>query len=65
MQLTPIFRYVSMISADGESNWYGGTLIYDQDKNSEVYKHYAELCQVTFELPYCEMKHVLILKVLQ
>ena len=46
-----------MISADGASNWYGGTLIYDQDKNSEVYKHYAELCQVTIQIsvPYCEI----------
>jgi hypothetical protein len=29
-----------------ESGWYGGTLLGDQDESSEIYKHYAELCQV-------------------
>lgn len=38
-------RYLAMTSTDGTNSWFGGTLIYDQDENSEVYKHYAELCQ--------------------
>ncbi|KAL1805043.1 hypothetical protein ACET3Z_028111 [Daucus carota] len=38
-------RYLSMTSVDEANGWYGGTLIGDQDENSEIYKHYAELCQ--------------------
>lgn len=38
-------RYLSFNSAEQTQSWYGGTLIYDQDQNSEVYKHFAELCQ--------------------
>ncbi|XP_020094126.1 phosphoinositide phosphatase SAC1 [Ananas comosus] len=38
-------RYLATASLDETDDWYGGTLIYDQDENSEVYKHYAELCQ--------------------
>ncbi|ONK72924.1 uncharacterized protein A4U43_C04F24970 [Asparagus officinalis] len=45
-------RYLLMISADGANNWYGGALIYDQDSNSEVYKHYAELCQGSVMDPF-------------
>lgn len=35
-----------MTSVDEANGWYGGTLLGDQDENSEIYKHYAELCQV-------------------
>lgn len=49
--LTPFFcfgiwRYSAMTYADEANGWYGGTLLGDQDENSEIYKHYAELCQV-------------------
>lgn len=39
-------RYLAMTSVDEANGWYGGTLLGDQDENSEIYKHYAELCQV-------------------
>lgn len=35
-----------MTYADEANGWNGGTLLGDQDENSEIYKHYAELCQV-------------------
>ena len=35
-----------MTSVDEANGWYGGTLLGDQDENSDIYKHYAELCQV-------------------
>lgn len=35
-----------MTSIDEANGWYGGTLLGDQDENSEIYKHYAALCQV-------------------
>lgn len=35
-----------MTSVDEANGWYGGTLLGDQDENSEIHKHYAELCQV-------------------
>lgn len=35
-----------MTSVDEGNGWYGGTLLGDQDQNSEIYKHYAALCQV-------------------
>ncbi|CAN6678690.1 unnamed protein product [Malus baccata var. baccata] len=38
-------RYLSMTSVNEANGWYGGTLLGDQDENSEIYKHYAELCQ--------------------
>ncbi|KAJ8759539.1 hypothetical protein K2173_007159 [Erythroxylum novogranatense] len=38
-------RYLAMTSVDEVSGWYGGTLLGDQDESSEIYKHYAELCQ--------------------
>ncbi|KAH9758060.1 phosphatidylinositol-3-phosphatase SAC1 [Citrus sinensis] len=38
-------RYSAMTYADEANGWYGGTLLGDQDENSEIYKHYAELCQ--------------------
>ncbi|XP_052201202.1 phosphatidylinositol-3-phosphatase SAC1 isoform X2 [Diospyros lotus] len=38
-------RYLAMTLIDEANGWYGGTLLGDQDENSEIYKHYAELCQ--------------------
>uniref|UniRef100_A0A2P2KSW8 Phosphoinositide phosphatase SAC1 n=2 Tax=Rhizophora mucronata TaxID=61149 RepID=A0A2P2KSW8_RHIMU len=38
-------RYLAMTPVDEACGWYGGTLVGDQDENSEIYKHYAELCQ--------------------
>ncbi|KAE9446385.1 hypothetical protein C3L33_21717, partial [Rhododendron williamsianum] len=38
-------RYLAMTSVEEATGWYGGTLLGDQDENSEIYKHYAELCQ--------------------
>lgn len=35
-----------MTSVDEANGWYGGTLLGDQDESSEIYRHYAELCQV-------------------
>ncbi|XP_050894209.1 phosphatidylinositol-3-phosphatase SAC1 isoform X2 [Lathyrus oleraceus] len=44
-------RYFTMTSANEANGWYGGTLLGDQDENSEIYKHYSELCQgPAFEL---------------
>lgn len=37
-----------MMSVDEDNGWYGGTLLGDQDENSEIYKHYAAFCQVNF-----------------
>ncbi|XP_057465987.1 phosphatidylinositol-3-phosphatase SAC1-like [Actinidia eriantha] len=38
-------RYLAITSVDEANGWYGGTLLGDQDEDSEIYKHYAELCQ--------------------
>eukprot|EP00262_Sarcandra_glabra_P009050 TRINITY_DN23035_c0_g1_i1.p1 TRINITY_DN23035_c0_g1~~TRINITY_DN23035_c0_g1_i1.p1 ORF type:complete len:224 (+),score=50.49 TRINITY_DN23035_c0_g1_i1:81-674(+) len=38
-------RYLAMTSVNEANGWYGGTLLYDQDESSEIYRHYAELCQ--------------------
>ncbi|KAL1824923.1 hypothetical protein ACET3Z_011701 [Daucus carota] len=38
-------RYLAMTSVDEANGWYGGTLLGDQDETSDIYKHYAELCQ--------------------
>nr|DAD35789.1 TPA_asm: hypothetical protein HUJ06_006429 [Nelumbo nucifera] len=38
-------RYLAMTSVDEANGWYGGNLLGDQDESSEIYKHYAELCQ--------------------
>ncbi|XP_077213252.1 phosphoinositide phosphatase family protein [Tasmannia lanceolata] len=38
-------RYLTMTSVNEANGWYGGTLLYDQDESSEIYRHYAELCQ--------------------
>lgn len=35
-----------MTSVDEGNGWYGGTLLGDQDERSDIYKHYAELCEV-------------------
>ncbi|KAL7156144.1 hypothetical protein ABFS83_03G123100 [Erythranthe nasuta] len=41
-----VFRqYLAMTTVDEANGWYGGTLLGDQDENSEIYQHYAELIQ--------------------
>ncbi|KAH0470107.1 hypothetical protein IEQ34_001665 [Dendrobium chrysotoxum] len=45
-------RSLAMASVDEVDSWYGGNLIYDQDVNSNAYKHYAELCQGTVMDPF-------------
>ncbi|XP_048226599.1 phosphatidylinositol-3-phosphatase SAC1 isoform X1 [Ricinus communis] len=47
-------RYLAMTSVDEASGWYGGTLLGDQDESSEIYKHYAELCQWNQQGPAME-----------
>ncbi|MFS7912480.1 putative SAC domain, polyphosphoinositide phosphatase Fig4 [Helianthus anomalus] len=37
--------YLAMTSIDEANGWYGGTLLTEQDENSEVYSHYAHFCQ--------------------
>ncbi|KAI9120557.1 hypothetical protein K1719_007590 [Acacia pycnantha] len=41
-------RYQEMpsINEENENGWYGGSLLDDFDENSEIYKHYAELCHI-------------------
>ncbi|XP_010682007.2 phosphatidylinositol-3-phosphatase SAC1 isoform X1 [Beta vulgaris subsp. vulgaris] len=38
-------RYLAMSSVDEANGWCGGTLLGDLDENSEIYKHYAQLCE--------------------
>ncbi|CAF1927724.1 unnamed protein product [Brassica napus] len=38
-------RYLSMTSTNVANGWYGGTLLGDQDENSEIYRHCAQFCQ--------------------
>ncbi|KAF8025522.1 hypothetical protein BT93_F2377 [Corymbia citriodora subsp. variegata] len=38
-------RYLEMTTVNEANGWFGGTLLGDQDENSEIYRHYAELCQ--------------------
>ncbi|KAJ7949684.1 Phosphoinositide phosphatase family protein [Quillaja saponaria] len=38
-------RYLTMTSVDEANGWYGGKLLGDQDESSNIYRHYAELCQ--------------------
>lgn len=38
-------RYLGMTSVDEDNGWYGGNLLGDENENSEIFKHYAELCQ--------------------
>lgn len=35
-----------MRTVDEANGWYGGSLLGDQDENSETYQHYAGLIQV-------------------
>lgn len=44
-------RYLAMTSIDEANGWYGGTLLAEQDESSEVYRHYAQFCQVSKFLP--------------
>ncbi|XP_028792327.1 phosphoinositide phosphatase SAC1 isoform X2 [Neltuma alba] len=37
-------RYPTVTSSE-DNGWYGGTLLGDQNESSELYKHYAALCQ--------------------
>ncbi|KAI4388819.1 hypothetical protein MLD38_001115 [Melastoma candidum] len=37
--------YLAMTSRHEANGWYGGTLLGDLDQSSDIYKHYAELCQ--------------------
>lgn len=45
-------KYLSMTAVDEGNGWYGGTLLGDQDESSEIYKHYAELCQGAIMEPF-------------
>ncbi|KAM7277895.1 hypothetical protein ACFE04_005029 [Oxalis oulophora] len=38
-------RYLAMTTVNEVKGWYGRTLLCDEDENSDIYKHYAELCQ--------------------
>ncbi|KAL8482512.1 hypothetical protein ACS0TY_027995 [Phlomoides rotata] len=38
-------RYLAMTTVDESSGWYGGSLLGDQDENSAIFQHYAELIQ--------------------
>ncbi|KAL6525246.1 Phosphoinositide phosphatase sac1 [Orobanche minor] len=38
-------QYLAMTRVDETNGWYGGTLLGDQDENSVIYQHYAELIQ--------------------
>ncbi|GFP81397.1 phosphoinositide phosphatase sac1 [Phtheirospermum japonicum] len=38
-------QYLAMTTVDETNGWYGGTLLGDQDENSDIYQHYAELIQ--------------------
>lgn len=37
--------YFAMTSVNEANGWYGGSLLGDLDENSEIYKHYARLCE--------------------
>lgn len=45
-------KYLAMTAVDEGNGWYGGTLFGDQDESSEIYKHYAELCQEAIMEPF-------------
>ncbi|KAJ9560230.1 hypothetical protein OSB04_005390 [Centaurea solstitialis] len=45
-------RYLAMTSIDEANGWYGGTLLAEQDENSEVYRHYAQFCQSPVMEPF-------------
>ncbi|KAL0437925.1 UNVERIFIED_CONTAM: Phosphoinositide phosphatase SAC1 [Sesamum latifolium] len=38
-------QYLAMTTVNEANGWYGGTLLGDQDENSDIYQHYAELIQ--------------------
>lgn len=38
-------RYLAMTSVNEANGWYGGSLLGDLDEDSEIYKHYARLCE--------------------
>ncbi|CAO2835328.1 unnamed protein product [Amaranthus hypochondriacus] len=38
-------RYLTMSSVDEGNGWCVGTLLGDLDENSDIYKHYAQLCE--------------------
>ncbi|KAF3774699.1 Phosphoinositide phosphatase [Nymphaea thermarum] len=38
-------RYLAMTSGGNSNSLYDGNLLFDQDESSEIYMHYAELCQ--------------------
>ncbi|GAV78441.1 Syja_N domain-containing protein [Cephalotus follicularis] len=48
-----IQRYLQMTSVDEANGWYGGSLLGDQDETSEMYEHYADLCQGPALEPCC------------
>ncbi|CAN6873616.1 unnamed protein product [Brassica oleracea var. botrytis] len=45
-------KYLSITSTTEANGWYGGTLLGDQDENSEIYKHYAQFCQCPAMEPF-------------
>lgn len=45
-------RYLAMTSIDEANEWYGGTLLTEQDETTEVYKHYAQFCQSPVMEPF-------------
>jgi hypothetical protein len=45
-------RYLSITSTNEANGWYGGTLLGDQDENSEIYRHYAQFCQCPAMEPF-------------
>ncbi|OVA11474.1 Synaptojanin [Macleaya cordata] len=38
-------RYLTTSAVDNANGWFGGTLLHDENEDSEIYQHYAELCQ--------------------
>ncbi|KAG2320980.1 hypothetical protein Bca52824_014193 [Brassica carinata] len=38
-------KYLSITSTSEANGWYGGTLLGNQDENSEIYRQYAEFSQ--------------------
>ncbi|KAF3610080.1 hypothetical protein DY000_02046203 [Brassica cretica] len=53
-----MMRYLSMTSTNVANGWYGGTLLGDQDENSEIYRHYAQFCQMVLEQSSAEVLHM-------
>ncbi|WZZ10772.1 hypothetical protein YC2023_096693 [Brassica napus] len=45
-------RYLSITSTNEANGWYGGTLLGDQDENSEIFRHYAQFCQCPAMEPF-------------